>query len=216
VQNHEFRIYAAIVLAVSVMVSLVLFIQSGSGFGKAVSDGFFHVISIMSTTGFYTADYNLWGNFLILILVILMLAGGMTGSASGGIKIIRLSIITQNSRNVIRRLVHPNAFLKVHIDQKTVPDNIVINLLVFTAIYLIAVSTGTLVISLMDYDILTSLSTTISLLGNIGPGIGSFGPFSDFAGMTDTGKIFLSGLMLTGRLELLAVIIFFSRTFYKK
>ncbi len=215
-QNHEFRIYTAIVMAVSVLVSLVLFIQSGSGFGKALSDGFFHVISIMSTTGFYTTDYNLWGGFLILILIILMFSGGMTGSASGGIKIIRLSIITLNSRNVIKRLVHPNAFLKVRIDRRTVPDNIVINLLVFTAIYLITVSAGTLVISLMDYDIFTSLSTTISLIGNIGPGVGSFGPFSDFAGMTNTGKFFLSGLMLTGRLELLAVLIFFSRAFYKK
>ncbi len=91
-----------------------------------------------------------------------------------------------------------------------------INLLVFTAIYLIAVSAGTLAISLMDYDLITSLSTTISLLGNIGPGLGSFGPFSDFAGMTSTGKFFLSGLMLTGRLELLAVLVFFSRSFYKK
>ncbi|NMC37929.1 MAG: TrkH family potassium uptake protein [Bacteroidales bacterium] len=215
-QNNEFRIYTAIVLAISALVSLVLFIQSGTGLGKAISEGFFHVISIVSTTGFFTSDYNLWGNFLILILIILMFSGGMTGSASGGIKIIRLSIITLNSRNVIKRLVHPNAFLKVRIDRRTVTDNIVINLLVFTAIYLIAVSVGTLVISLMDYDILTSLTTTVSLIGNIGPGVGSFGPFSDFAEMTTSGKFFLSGLMLAGRLELLAVIIFFSRTFYKK
>lgn len=215
-QNNELRIYSVIVLSVSILVSLILFVRSESGFGDAVSDGFFHVVSIISTTGFYTTDYNLWGGFLILILFILMFAGGMTGSASGGIKIIRLIIITRNSRNVIRRLVHPNAFLKVHIDRRSVPDNIVINLLVFTAIYLIAVSAGTLAISLMDYDLITSLSTTISLLGNIGPGLGSFGPFSDFAGMASTGKFFLSGLMLTGRLELLAVLVFFSRSFYKK
>ncbi len=215
-QNHEFKIYTVIALAISALVSLILFFRKGSGLGEAVSDGFFHVISILTTTGYYTTDYNLWGSFLILVLLLLMFAGGMTGSVSGGIKITRLIIVVRNSRSVIRRLVHPNAYLPVRVDRRIVPDNIVINLLVFTAIYLITVCFGTLLISLMDHDILTSLGTSISLVGNIGPGVGSFGPFSGFAEISNTGKLLLSGLMLTGRLELLAVMVLLTRSFYKK
>jgi trk system potassium uptake protein TrkH len=215
-QNDELKIYTVIVLTISVVVSVILFFHQKSGPGGAVSDGFFHVISILTTTGYYTTDYSHWGSFPVLIIIILMFIGGMTGSASGGIKITRLIIVIKNSRSVIRRLVHPSAYLPVRVEHRIIPENIVINLLVFTAIYLIMACLGTLVISMMDYDILTSLSTSISMLGNIGPGVGTFGPFSSFTEVSNTGKLLLSGLMLTGRMELLAVMVFFTRSFYKK
>jgi trk system potassium uptake protein TrkH len=146
----------------------------------------------------------------------LLFTGGMSGSTSGGIKIIRLMIITKNNRMESRRLVHPHAYLPVRIDKKKVPQNIVHNLLIFITLYFITVCAGTLIFSFMDNDILTSFSTTASMLGNIGPGIGKFGLFNNYADLPATGKLFLSGLMLLGRLELLTMIILFTRSFYRR
>jgi trk system potassium uptake protein TrkH len=215
-RNNEFVFYFIITFITSLLVSAVLYIRSGLPLPEAISEGFFNVISILTTTGFFTADYNLWGSFLVMIIVLLMFIGGMAGSTSGGLKIIRLLIISKNSRTELKRLVHPNAWLPVRIDQKTVPQNIVTNLLVFTAIYCLSIFAGSIFLSLMDFDILTSFSTTLSMLGNIGPGIGAFGPFTGFSEVPEAGKWVLSGLMVTGRLEFLTVIILFTRSFYKK
>ena len=151
-----------------------------------------------------------------MIIFMLMFTGGMAGSVSGGIKIIRLMIIAKNSRNESRRLIHPFAYLSIRIEQKIVPQNIVYNLLIFIILYFITLCAGTLIISFLDYDIITSFSTTASMLGNIGPGLGTFGPFTTYADMPSTGKWILCMLMLLGRLELLTVMVLFTRSFYKK
>lgn len=214
--NSEFAVYLIFTLFVSLLVSAVLFLQKGSTLSGSVSDGFFHVISILSTTGFYTADFNLWGGFLSLVIILLMITGGMSASASGGLKIVRLLIVTKNSRAEMRRLVHPFAYLPVRLDQKNVPQNIVSYLLVFVCIYCMTIFAGSLALSLMNYDLITSLGTTVSMIGNTGPSIGSFGPFTDFSEAQEITKWFLSGLMILGRLELLTVIVLISRSFYKK
>ncbi len=213
--NSEFILYLLLGLGFSLIVATILHLKSGFPVGDAILNGFFHVISILTTTGFYTQDYNLWGSFLILIIFILMFIGGMAGSTSGGIKIVRLLIIAKNNRKELRRLIHPTAYLPVRVDKKTVHQNIVYNLLVFTTLYFITLSIGTMIISFMDYDIITSFSTSASMLGNIGPGIGTFGPFTNYANLPVAGKWFLCGLMLLGRLELLTVLILFTRSFYK-
>ena len=213
--NNEFVLYAILVFVVSLIFGTLLHFRSGYLIGNAILNGFFHTISVLTTTGFYTQDYNLWGNFLVLIIFILMFIGGMAGSTSGGIKIIRLLIIAKNNRKELRRLIHPNAYLPVRIHHKTVPQNIVYNLLVFTALYFIILSIGTMVISFMDYDFISSFSASASMLGNIGPGLGSFGPFTNYANLPVAGKWFMCALMLLGRLELLTVIILFTRSFYK-
>jgi trk system potassium uptake protein TrkH len=214
--NTEFILYVLIAVGFSLLVASVLFLGSGEPAGKAAGNGFFHVISILTTTGFYTEDFNNWGYFLVLILFILMFTGGMSGSTSGGIKILRLLIVAKNNRKESRRLVHPNAFLPVRLDKKRVPDNIVHNLIIFISLYFITICAGTLTFSFMDFDLITSFSTTASMLGNIGPALGRFGPFTNYADIPAAGKLFLSGLMLVGRLELLTVIILFTRSFYKR
>lgn len=145
-----------------------------------------------------------------------MFTGGMAGSASGGIKIIRLMIVGQNTRNESKRLIHPFAYLPVHIDQKKVPNNIVYNLLIFIILYFITICAGALLLSLMNYDIITSFSTSASMLANIGPGLGKSGLFTVYADMPAAGKWILGMLMLLGRLELMTVIILFTRSFYKR
>ncbi len=213
--NKEFMIYIIMTITVSLMVSALLFRQQGYKEGRPLSDGFFQVVSVLSNTGYYTSDFGQWGSFLCVILLLLMIAGGMSSSSGGGLKIIRLLIVSVNSRTEMRRLIHPFAYLPVRIDKKTVPQNNVLNILIFVIIYCMTVCAGSMVLSLMDYDIITSLSTTISMVGNIGPGIGSFGPFSDFSEVPAITRLFLSSLMVIGRLELLAVLVLVTRSFYR-
>jgi trk system potassium uptake protein len=213
--NSEFVFYSLICFIFVVMVSLILYFKSGFPAGKAILDGAFHVISIVTTTGFYTQDHNLWGNMILIIFFILMFTGGTSGSTSGGIKIVRLLLVTKNNRQELKRLIHPNAFIPVRLDKRVIPQNTIYNLLVFITLYLFVMCLGAFIISFMGYDIITSFSTSASMIGNIGPGIGTFGPFTNYSTLPIAGKWFMSVLMLLGRLELLTVMILFSRSFYR-
>jgi len=212
--NNEFVFYSIICFIFVVLVSAILYFKSGFSFCKALLDGAFHVISIITTTGFYTQDHNLWGNIIIIIFFILMFTGGTAGSTSGGIKIVRLLLITKNNRQELKRIIHPNAFIPVRLDKRIISQSTVYNLLVFITLYCFVMCLGAFVVSFMGYDIITSFSTSASMLGNIGPGIGTFGPFTNYSAMPMVGKWFLAVLMLLGRLELLTVMILFSKSFY--
>jgi trk system potassium uptake protein len=214
--NNEFVFYSVICVVFILIGSFVLYYDAGFASGEALINGAFHVVSIITTTGFYTQNYNLWGNIMIIILFILMFTGGTAGSTSGGIKIVRLLLITKNNRQELKRLIHPNAFIPVRCNKHIVSQSTIYNLLVFITLYFIFLCFGTFVISIMGYDIITSFSTSASMLGNIGPGLGTFGPFTNYSDVPVAGKFFLSGLMLLGRLELLSVIILFTRNFYKQ
>jgi trk system potassium uptake protein TrkH len=214
--NNEFIYYIIICIVFSFIVSIVLMKETGLAFGRSLMDGTFQVISIISTTGFYTSNYSLWSSFLILILFILMFTGGTSGSTSGGIKIVRLMIMTKNNRMELRRLLHPNAYIPVRLNHKTVPQSIVYNVLVFVTLYFLIIILGALVISFMGYDIIESFGTSAAMLANIGPGFGKLGPFSDYSALPLAGKWFMSLLMLLGRLELITVLILFSKSFYRK
>ena len=214
--NDEFRFYSLLTATFSIIFIIILIIVPGKSFVNALSDGFFHVVSIISTTGFYTDNYVNWGNLAVAGILFLMFTGAMSGSAGGGIKIIRFMILGQNSRNELRRLIHPYAYLPIHVDQKKVPPGIITNILVFAIIYLMTVCTGSLLLSLLDFDLISSFSTSASMLANIGPSIGTFAPFENYSALPSTGKWILSVLMIAGRLELLAVIIIFTSTFHQR
>jgi trk system potassium uptake protein TrkH len=215
VGNSEFLFYLIICLVFILTGASFLHIKAGYSTGQSILDGAFHIISVITTTGFYTQDYNLWGNFMIIILFVLMFTGGTAGSTSGGVKIIRLLIITKNSRQELKRVIHPDAFIPVRLDKHIIPQTTIYNLLVFITIYFLLMCFGSFVISIMGYDLITSFSTSASMLGNIGPGLGTFGPFTNYSAVPMAGKWFLSGLMLLGRLELLSVMILFTRNFYR-
>jgi trk/ktr system potassium uptake protein len=213
--SNEFLFYSLICLFFALVASVILFSNSTFSFGNAILEGTFQVISIITTTGFYTNDFNQWGNLLIIILFILMFTGGSSGSTSGGIKIVRLLLIAKNSKQELKRIIHPSAIIPVRLDKRTVRQNTIYNLLIFIIIYFFTISSGALIITFMGYDIVTSFSTSASMLGNIGPGIGSFAPFTNYSAFPAAGKWFLSGLMLLGRLELLTVMLLFTRNFYR-
>ena len=213
--NNEFVFYALICLGFILVSSMVLYFKGNISSGKAITEGAFHVVSIITTTGFYTQNYSLWGSFMILVIFILMLTGGTAGSTSGGIKIVRLLLITKNDRQELKRLIHPNAFIPVRLDKHIIPQTTIYKILVFITLYFFVLCFSTFFISFMGYDLITSFSTSASMLGNIGPSLGRFGPFTNYTTVPMAGKWFLSGLMLLGRLELLTVMILFTRGFYK-
>ncbi|MBN2666211.1 MAG: TrkH family potassium uptake protein [Bacteroidales bacterium] len=216
IRNNEFAAYLVLAILFPALIIFLLFREKGISFSSGFMDGLFNTISVITTTGFYTVSFNEWGYLAMLIIFFLMFTGGMAGSASGGIKVVRLLIAARNSRNESRRMIHPNAYLPVRVDQKKVPQNIIQNLLIFIIIYFITLCTGALLISFLDYDIITSFSTAASMLANIGPGLGTFAPFSTYADLPLAGKWILSGLMILGRVEILSVLILFTGSFYNK
>lgn len=213
--SNEFIFYLLICVVFVAAATIILLANGGSTFGKALSNSAFHIISIITTTGFYTQNYSIWGNSMILIIFILMFTGGMAGSTGGGIKTVRLLLITRNSRQELKKMVHPNAFLPVRLDRHIIPQSTVYNILVFLTLYFFVICISTFIISAMGYDLITSFSTSASMLANIGPSLGTFSPFTNYSAMPVFGKWFLAALMLLGRLELLTVMILFSRSFYR-
>jgi trk system potassium uptake protein TrkH len=214
--NNEFIFYTITCLVFLTIVSLVLLTKEGYAPGKAFLEGSFHVISIITTTGFYAEDYNLWGSFLVMLIFILMFTGGTSGSASSSLKIIRLLLMTRNARHEIKRMIHPSAVVPVRLDSKVIPDIHIYNLLVFTVLYFLFICLSSIVISFMNYDIITSISTSAAFLGNIGPALGNFGPFTTYSAVPVAGKWFFSFLMLIGRLELFTVLVLLSAGFYRR
>jgi trk system potassium uptake protein TrkH len=214
--NNEFIFYLITCIVFVILSSFILWQQNVYPAGRAIREGAFQVVSVISTTGFYHSDYNLWGSLLIMILFLLMFTGGTSGSASSSLKIIRLLLITKNARHEMRKMIHPSAFIPVRLDKKLIPQTTVNNLLVFITLYFILLCTGAFITSLMGYDEVTSFSTSAAMLGNIGPGLGSFGPFHTYVGVPAAGKWFFSFLMMTGRLELFSLLVLFTGGFYRR
>ena len=213
--NDEFRFYGKICITFTVIVSAVLWLRNGYSPLNSIIYGSFQVISIITTTGFATANYELWGSFLLMVIFLLMFTGGSTGSTGGGIKMLRLLILTRNSRQELHRLLHPNAVLPVRINGKAILPTLINNVLAFVVLYFLVTGISIAIISLMGYDIQTSFGAVAASLGNIGPGIGDVGPVENYSHFPVFGKLYLSFLMLVGRLELFTVLILFTGSFYR-
>lgn len=214
-KNEEFRVYALNMLILSVVVAFGLAVFSDYSIEEAIRSGFFQVASIITTTGFITDNYLLWPNFLIMIIFVLFFSGGSTGSTSGGLKTMRVIVMIKNSLLELKRQIHPTAIIPVRFNGKAVPQNITNTIAAFVLIYLIIFFGGTLVMSMIGLDFLTAVGSVAATLGNIGPGLGSVGPVDNFAHIVPEGKLFLSFLMLMGRLELFTVLILFMPYFWR-
>lgn len=214
--NEEFRFYAFLILFFTIAISLGLYFSSERGAEQSFRNALFQVVSIVTTTGYATTDYILWVPGLAILIFVCMFIGGSAGSTGGGIKVVRILILVKNSFMELKRLIHRNAVIPVRFNKNSVPNEIITNVLAFTAFYAIMVILSTVVMSIMGNDLETSIGGVAATLGNIGPGIGGVGPMSNYAGIHDFGKWFLSFLMLVGRLELFTVLILFAPAFWKK
>ncbi len=214
-KNEEFRVYALNMLIISLIVSFGLAVYGNYGVEEALRNGFFQVASIITTTGFITDNYLLWPNFLIMLIFVLFFSGGSTGSTSGGLKTMRIIVMIKNSFLELRRQIHPTAVIPVRFNGKAVPQSITNTIAAFVLIYLIIFFGGTLVMSMIGLDFMSAVGSVAATLGNIGPGLGSVGPVDNFAHIVPEGKLFLSFLMLMGRLELFTVLILFMPYFWR-
>jgi len=215
-RNEEFRYYVGFILLYTVLIAGVLMYFHEFSLEQSFRDSLFQVVSIITTTGYATADYLLWLPFITVMIFSLMFFGGSAGSTGGSIKIMRVTLLLKNSYQELKRIIHPNAVIPVRMNKKAVPQQIITNILAFVVIYMLITIIGTIVISSLGYDLDTSVGAVAATIGNIGPGIGMVGPVENYAHFPVFGKWFLSFLMLIGRLELFTVLILFSPAFWKK
>ena len=215
-ENEEFKFYTFLIVAFSVLIGIGIFVQSDIGFEKAIRDSLFQVVSMITTTGFVTADYELWGVFFHTLFFLMLFIGGSAGSTGGGVKAVRHLLLIKNSALELRRLVHPRAVIPVRYNNVSVGKDIIFNIMAFLLFYLAIFVTGTIVMTFIGLDFLTAMGSVATSLGNVGPAIEGVGPSDNFSHIPDIGKWILSFLMMLGRLELFTVLIIFSPAFWKK
>lgn len=218
--DEELRTYLLTIAAFTIAITLGLVmykgVHSAADFESTFRESLFQVVSIITTTGFSTADFMLWKPVVWALLLLLMLSGGSAGSTSGGLKIIRLLLVCKNGYYEMKRLIHPKAILPVRINQHVVPENTISNIHAFTVIYVGIIIISTFVVALSGMPLGESFGATLTAISNVGPGIGSCGPAGSFAALPTFTKWFLAFIMLIGRLELFTVLVLFSPTFWKK
>ncbi len=182
----------------------------------ALRYGAFQAASIVTTTGFGTADYEVWPPLALVVLFALFFVGGMAGSTGGGVKVVRVLLILKNSFRELRQLVHPRAILPIRLDHRVVPEGIVRNVLSFIVFYVGLVGVGTLLMGILGLDIWSAFSATFSCVGNVGPAFGAMGPTENYTHVPVAGKWLLSVLMMAGRLEIFTVLLLFTPGFWKR
>jgi trk system potassium uptake protein TrkH len=214
--NEEYRFYIIGIFIASLLVTAGLIYVGERDIEGAFRSGFFQVVSIVTTTGFVTADYTSWAPFVMIIIFLLMFVGGSAGSTAGGIKVIRHIILLKNSWLELKRMIHPSAILPVRFNGNAINKDITVHVLAFMILYIFTFAAGTAIISITGLDFTSSMGAVIATLGNIGPGLGSVGPVENFAHVTNFGKWVLSFLMLVGRLELFTVFILLSPFYWQR
>lgn len=214
-KNEELRLYALITVSAILAISLNLLSYYGDFF-TALRYASFQVPSIMSTTGFATADFNLWPSFSKMLLMALMLFGACAGSTAGGLKMTRLVMLLKMARREIRRAFQPRKVEVIKLDGKTIPEETLaqVSMLFFCHIFLMFF--GALIVSLEGVSFTTAFTTSLTCISNVGPGLELVGPMGSFAGYSAATKVFLSVLMLAGRLEIYPILILFSPAAWRR
>ena len=214
-KNQEFKAFLGIIAAVTLIITFGLF-KDGLEVENSFRNALFTVVSIITTTGFATANYLLWHPLLWILILALMFIGGSAGSTGGGIKVVRHLLLIKNSWIELKRAIHPNAIIPVKLNGKSVPQQIIFSVMAFFLFYILVFAAGVLIMAFLGMGLETSIGATIANLGNIGPGIGGVGPVDNYAGFSAAAKWVLSFLMLLGRLELFTVLIIFSPAFWRR
>jgi trk system potassium uptake protein TrkH len=211
-QDAEFRFYICIILGAGILITLCnAFYSSFEHFGKTTLDAFFQTISIITTTGYASADYDLWPTFSKFVIFALFFIGGCSSSTGGGVKGVRILVCLKLIRRGVSVRLHPNRIVPLTLNGKEVSTNTTIRISNFIFTYVLVLFAGFLLISLNGFDFMTNLSAAASCLGNVGPGFNLVGPSMNYSIFSDFSKYVFSALMIIGRLELYTVLVLFSR-----
>lgn len=214
-RSEEFRVYTGIIVLAIAAIVVSIWSRYDNG-GLALRDAAFQVVSMMTSTGFGSADFEQWPLATQVILMGLMIVGAMSGSTGGGIKVVRLMIVLKHAHQQVFFLFHPRGVRMVKVDHRQIPDDVVQSVLGFGALYFLIFALATFLQSLVDVDLMTAATGTISSLSNIGPGFGSIGPTENYSHLPDTAKWVLTACMLMGRLELFTVLVLFVPSFWRR
>jgi trk system potassium uptake protein TrkH len=213
-RDAELKLYLGIMAAASVVAVVGIW---GGGIERTIRESVFTVVALVTTTGYGAADFGLWPGALQIMVLGLMFIGGMAGSTAGSVKTYRIGVLTSASLADVRRVIHPRGVFISRLGSTNVPEKIVQNVQAFFLLYMFIFMTGTFVLGVFssaigpDLDLVSAASAVATALGNVGPGLGSVGPTSTFNEVTDLGKWLLSGLMITGRLEIFPIALLFNR-----
>lgn len=205
-KSTELRVYLFIILAATVGIAFNVY-STCAGFIDTIKTAFFQVSSIITTTGFATADFNKWNEASKTILLLLMFIGGSAGSTAGGLKVSRFILLIKKIRSGIRHTLNPNTVDVIKFEGKQVDESTVNGVTSYFSIYMIIISVIFLLLSFNGFSIETNLSATVSCFNNIGPGLGAVGPMSSYAAYAPLSKLLLAAAMLLGRLEIYPLLI---------
>lgn len=213
--DDELRFYLLIVSAAILLITLNLWVSNYYGsLGESLRYSVFQSISIVTTTGFMTANYDLWPTFSKMILFALMFIGGCSSSTSGGIKVVRTLILFKYLKNSISMRLHPRAVISIKINEKPISSNTISDVISFVFLYIGVFFIGTLLLSLNNFDLITTASAMATCLGNVGPGFNLVDPTLNYSIFSNASTLLLSFVMLVGRLELFTFILLFTRQFW--
>ncbi len=218
-RSAEFRLYVGIIVAASTVAILGTW---GTAIEETIRNGLFTVVSLVTTTGYGTADFGAWPLVLQVMVFGLMFVGGMAGSTGGSVKPYRLGVLYNASKADLQQVVHPRGVFVVRFGESIVPDEIIKSVQSFFLLYMFLFMTGTFVFSMivdvanMDIAFVDSASAVASSIGNVGPGLGAVGPTSNYAAVPALGKWLLSFLMIVGRLEIFPIMLLFQRELWRR
>jgi len=216
-RDEEFRWYFIFAVGFMLLVTLFNLDYYHGDFLASLRYGSFQISSVMSTTGFVTYDFNQWPAASHIIIVLAMLIGSCAGSTAGGIKVVRIIILSKLSRRNIRATGQPKKMEVIRLDGRAVEETMLSQIAQFVFMYITLILVGGLIMSIGScYDITTNLSASLTCVSNVGPGLGAVGPVENYSGFTVHAKLTASLLMLFGRLELLPLFILFTRSAWHK
>ena len=225
--DEELRWYFRFVASFTLIAALVIYFKADFSlssldhpmvWGRAESSfrhALFQVVSVITTTGFVTADFTLWTPFLTVLFFGMMFLGASAGSTSGGVKVVRHLVLIKNGFLEFKRALHPNAVLPVRYNSKAITGIVVYNILGFFILYMISFIVGALVFSMFDIDFESAIGLSASSLANIGPALGAFSPVNNYAALPPLAQWWASFLMLIGRLELFTVLVLLTPFFWR-
>lgn len=214
--NPEFQLYTGLMVTAALILTYNLVSFDVLPFPDALREGAFQATAIMTSTGYSSANFDEWPNLSRALLLMLMVVGGSAGSTAGGLKVIRLLVLFKYSYRRVILAFNPNAVIPLKIGDTLLAEKTVSRIISLTVIYFAVLWGGFLIMSALGLDIETALSSVVTTLSNIGPGLGGVGPYANFAWIPDLGKGLLIVLMLAGRLELFTLMVIFVPSFWRR
>lgn len=216
-RSPEARLYLTLTGGAILLVGADLYLSEIAGsFGEALRMSSFNVISVASTTGFATEDFNVWPSFSKTLLIILMLLGGCAGSTAGGLKQIRIYVIWRQSLVQLKKALYPRLVSPIKVGEQAISTDTLMDILGFLMVFFLTALTATLVLTINGLDIISAFTSVISCMNSVGPGLGVTGPVSNYASLPPSDLYALSACMLLGRLEIITLLVIFTPKFWKR